>query len=205
MVVPRPVSGFLVIEVDALPEFIIVCNVPLAVIRVILRISRQRRLRNVREVSRNWLCKGRRWNHATREHALSRRGTTNKAVRLSLRNRLAVQPRREYLGPIAAVDRRGYRVSIRVCGHECPGVNVAAKLIRCWHRYKSRFCSRHLPRPLIIREKEQVAFPNRSAERIAKLIPPQFRLARCKIVFGVECIVAQKLEDVTVKTVGAGL
>src|ERR1700730_3826386 len=74
-----------------------------------------------------------------------------------------------------------------------------------WNGNKSRFRALHLPVAWVIGKPEYVVFPDRPAHRIAKLISAQFGLGRHKVVASIEDVVTPELEDITVKTVGAGL
>src|SRR5262249_23200158 len=121
MVVPRPIAGFLVVEVDALAEFVVVGDVLLTVVRIIVRVSRQRRRGNERKVTLYRCRPCRLRNHAVGKNAVGGGGTACEAVRLALADRVA-QARGKDLRPVSAVDTPGQSIRIK----------VACKLVNRW-------------------------------------------------------------------------
>src|SRR6266403_2456205 len=197
MVVPRPVSRLLIVEIHSLPDFVVVGGIFLAVIRIVLRISWKRRSGNKRQDFAGGHGPSRLRDHTARENTARRwirAAATREAIRLPLRHGVT-QTLRKHLCPVRAVDRTG---------QECR-VKIAEALVCRRYRDKASFRTLHLPRALIIREPENFVFPERPARRIAKLIAPQFGLACRKVILGIQLVVTQELKNVSVKSVGARL
>ena len=71
--------------------------------------------------------------------------------------------------------------------------------------YKTCAGSFDLASTLIVGEPEDLVFPERPAHCIAELIAPKFRFGGIKESPGVEFVVAQKLEDGAVDSIGTRL
>ena len=74
LVVPRPVSGLLIVEIHPLPEFVVVGYVSLAVIRIVVRRTGKRWQRNIWQDMASRRCPGDLRDHPARKHARGRRG-----------------------------------------------------------------------------------------------------------------------------------
>ncbi len=123
-------------------------------------------------------------------------------IRLPILHRVP-QPLRKYLGPAAGGTNSGI-TAVHFAG-QGSWPKVALTLGGGRHVNDACFGALHLSCSLIIREPEQFVPPERPSDGIAELIASQFGLGGREEIGGIQLVVAQELEYISMDSVGARL
>ena len=107
------------------------------------------------------------------------------------------QPHAGHDPPADAIDCAGQKCRIK----------ISLQLVSARHGNFADFRALHLSGSLIVGEPEQLVFPERASGCKPELMPPQLGLGLAgeEVVLGIHRIVAQELESIAMKAVGARL